>query len=137
MRKIALDSSVWLSSILKDANFEKANKLLSISKKENHLVCISDLVIAEIINVLIKSKFSTSQIIKTIRKIKQLSWVRISKFSSTNLTRSIINKTRDIELKSLDFLIITHAIEERVDIFYTFDIKQGKTYEKITQNKAN
>lgn len=130
-----LDSSVWLSYILKDSNFERANGVFLKIKNASVCLIVTNLIIGEIINVLIRNNFSTSKIIKTIKKVRVAKLNSNHKTNPNIFTRGIINRLRQTNLKSMDFLILFEALVYQVDTFYTYDIKQNHAYEKICKEK--
>lgn len=128
-----LDSSVWLSYILKDSNFAKAKRLLKKIITYEQSLIVPDLVLAEIINTLNKKQYSVDFIFKVINQIKAIKNIKMIKFDLSQISSEILEKTRLSNLKSLDFLIICYALVYQVRLFYTYDIKQHHAYEKISK----
>ncbi len=133
MKKVMLDSSVWLSYILKDSNFAKAKRLLKKIITYEQSLIVPDLVLAEIINTLNKKQYSVDFIFKVINQIKAIKNIKMIKFDLSQISSEILEKTRLSNLKSLDFLIICYALVYQVRLFYTYDIKQHHAYEKISK----
>lgn len=73
MIKVLLDSSIWLSSLLReDDNHKNAKKILKTYLTPNYQIIIPQPVLVEIINVLNREQWSLKEILDFINKAKSL-----------------------------------------------------------------
>ncbi|MFA5828964.1 MAG: type II toxin-antitoxin system VapC family toxin [Candidatus Gracilibacteria bacterium] len=123
MKTALLDSSVWISSFIKDVHEQKVKSIFDKLMMENAKIILPKIVYAEIMNNLIRVDHTC----KLSRKAKEnlLNNVKISviDFKAEFWHKKIEYYAKSVRLKTMDLLILASAFEFNVNEFYTFDVK--------------
>ncbi len=134
MQKIIIDSSIWLSLILIDSNYTKSLLILkNISNKT--IICIPDILILELITVFKRHNISNSKIKNFINNLSYNYKTQVLITNYQEIFKYIYNTSTQITSKTHDLIIITHAILNNIDLFFTLDKNQLKQYQSLRNEK--
>ena len=134
MKKVLIDSSVWVSYLAEDTNSEKAYKLLTrlLSRKDGRKIMVPRIIYLEVINSLLKLERTIKEIENfklLIRSKKKIQLVKIDERIYIK-AEQLAHKVR---LKTLDLFILTTIHELKINHFYSFDKKLRKAHHFINQ----
>ena len=138
MKTVLLDSSIWISSILKrDVFVENADEIINFYLNNNFLIILPEIVLFEILNVLRRNKVSNIELEKRRRFFNRNSKIKIVKTNVEKLTKTFLNTRESIVMKSQDCLIAMSYVYFQVDKYETFDHKLLKNLNKLEYEKNN
>lgn len=133
MQKIFIDSSTWVSFFAEDRKTKYAAKLFQrlFEKSGRNKILLPRLVYLEVMNNLIKLKVAEERIVVFKNIFLGKKRVRLVK-TREKIYIKAEEYARKVRLKTLDLLILTEALESKVDKFITFDRKLRKAYYQLT-----
>ncbi len=131
IKKVLLDSSIWLSSILKeDVNHKKADKIFEKYLSHEYQIIVPQPVLVEVINVLYRKNGSFHNINGFLRETFKNENIIMSTINNYYMTKSIAEILKIGNIRSQDLYILIYCKYLKIDIFETFDKKQKDYYIK-------
>lgn len=131
MQTVMIDSSIWISYLAIDSNSKKARRFFRLLLKRQEIkVAVPEIIYLEVMNTLTREKLSQKEIQKfnNILKLKPtFSLVKMNK----KIYRKAAKLTKILRLKTLDLIILTTALDLKVNRLYTYDKKLQKAYQFI------
>lgn len=129
MKKVLIDSSVWVSFLAEDRNRDKATKIFKrlLSEKDQRKIIVPRLIYLEVINTLnrisagedlaaaFRDMFKKQRKLMLV-KVNEKIYIRAEEFA------------KKVKLKTLDLLILTSVFDQRINKFISFDNKLRKAY---------
>lgn len=107
IKKVLLDSSVWLSSLLKeDVNHKKADKIFEKYLSHEYQIIVPQPVLVEIINILNKNYWTLNSIRFFLRKLTKSKNIILLNIINKNLFNSIFKILSSDYLRSQDLYIL-------------------------------
>lgn len=133
MQKVLIDSSTWVSYFAIDCNNEEAKKLFTfLFSQKNSRIAVPEIIYLEVINSLIKLQLPKKEILAFKNLVKKRPKIQLVK-TDKKIYRKAAKLAKKVRLKTLDLLILTTALQLKVNKFYTFDKKLKKAYQ-LTKN---
>ena len=123
MKTVLLDSSVWMSFLVKDVHTPKAEKIFNQLKIEGTNTLLPTIVYAEVINNISRVDNSYAAIEEAKKIMLDDNKTRQIHGKKSFWHRSIHKYPKLIRLNTMDMLILAFAIEYKVDMLYSFDAK--------------
>lgn len=128
MEKILLDSSVWVSLFARDVNYQKAMDIMVDLLSLKIIIVVPIVVYIEVINTLKRLKFDKKYLKSVMEDFCKNKDIEIVYPNKQFWHKKVRIDTDRIQLKTLDLLILSFALESRVDRFYSFDRRLAKAY---------
>jgi predicted nucleic acid-binding protein len=128
MKKILIDSSVWVSFFGKDRNSQRASDIINTVLNERCKIIIPEVIYTEVLNCLTKIEAPKTAIAKSMFAKRKFIKVRSSR---PFWFKKLENHMTKIKLKTLDLIILGYTLENKIDKFYSFDKRLKKAYQKL------
>lgn len=135
MQKIFIDSSTWVSFLARDRNIEPAEKIFHqlFRKKDQRKIIVPRLVYLEVINSMYKLNVTMERVETFKNFFKNRKKIQLVKTREKIYIKAEVYAPK-VWLKTLDLLILTEALENKVDKFISFDKKLRKAYYQLTHD---
>lgn len=131
MRKILIDSSAWVSYFLKNKNDTQIiNKIDQIITSRNCSILLPELIYCEVKNVLNRLKVSP-KIAKTCKSIFKGKIIKIYIGNKSFWFKKVDLYSQKVILHTQDLIILTHALEQKVETLITGDKKLYEAFLKL------
>lgn len=133
MRKVLLDSSVWISLFAKDKNYAKAYEIIVRLLADDSLIIIPTLVYIEVINNLYRLKASKGKIAAIEHYFQNDKKIHLCHTTSSFWLNEIASLSELITLKSHDLIILAHSLKYDAQLI-SFDKKMNQAYNMISSH---
>lgn len=135
-KTVILDSSVWISYFTEEEIFHyQSVKLVHQLFKKQRLIFMPEIIYFEILNVLLRSGYSTSQI-ENIKKLL-LDKCHLIKSNFEEISKMIEKIGKKANLKTQDLIILIHCVTLPIIEFYCHDQKLLNTYSKLYERSSH
>ncbi len=137
MKTVLLDSSVWMSLLVRDTQSRDAQKIWKTLQHNNFLILVPVVVYSEVINNIMKFDSPNNELLE---RTKSFFWrrrdVRIIIPDKHFWLQKIEKYAKLVNLKTLDLLILSFAFEFHVRELYSFDRKLLNAYKSLKLKHA-
>jgi len=134
METCLVDSSIWVSYFSsRDVRHGEAVKIMGEIIQSKCIITLPMIIYIEVINALQKLQFTTEELVKVESELKStvgIQYVVPQYHFWIKIVRGCVPFT---SLKALDLIILSFALEYKVDRFYTFDKQLREIYENFKQ----
>jgi predicted nucleic acid-binding protein len=132
MKKVFIDSSVWVSFLAEDRNRDKAEKIFRhlLGNKDERIIIVPRLIYLEVMNNMLKLNLSADRIALFKNLFKTQKKIRLEKTNEKIYIKAEEN-AKKVRLKTLDLLIVTTVLEHKADRFISFDKRLRKSHHKL------
>jgi predicted nucleic acid-binding protein len=132
MKKVLVDSSVWVSLFAQDVNYKLALGILEKLMDQNVIIVLPAVVYVEVVNSLVRLKQSEEKINFARKTLFNNKKIWLCQTTLNFWVNEITALTFKISLKSLDLIILGHALKFDADLI-TFDKRMDLAYKKIRE----
>lgn len=130
MRKVLLDSSVWISLFARDTNYAKAHAIIASILSKNVSIIVPPLVYIEVISGLTRLKIGRAEIAEFKNFLRIDRRIHFCHTTSSFWRNEIAHLAESIPLRSHDMIIVAHAIKYEASLI-SFDRKMNRVYKLI------
>jgi predicted nucleic acid-binding protein len=130
MKKVLVDSSVWVSLFARDANYSMARDTIDALFKSNSLIILPTVVAVEVFCSLNGLSVSKNIINNAKIFLFRNKGIHICHTTETFWLNDIVTLSEKTRLKSLDLVILAHALKFGAELI-TFDKKLNAAYKEI------
>lgn len=130
MKKVLVDSSVWVSLFARDTNYPLALKIFRDIKNDGDIILLLPLIYIEVINALKRLNMEKSYIAEAKHFITSFSKIHICHTTTSFWFNEVVTMIDHVDLKASDLIILVHALKYGA-LLHSFDKKLLMAYKKI------